>query len=367
MMSPSCVVVSSQEAGAAGSSHGKERYRQRHHRGGRARGRRDERAEQMLFAIAFWQRVATASGDRPRYIHARGVGHRELFLGALPDAARAALAVVDDLGVILSGHLEAARRAWPEIRLPDDAFLPHLARRLADNATDVTLRSVRASDVYLACACALGDPAAIAIFERTYFGEVDAAAVRVRAGESLAAEAKQILRLTLFVSGGTRVAAAATFSGRGDLRGWLRIAATRELLRLAGRDRREVRVDDDALLDALAPAVDPELGYLRDLYRDACNEAFRAALAGLSPRHRSLLRYQLIDGLSIDQIGAVHGVHRATAARWLSRARDDLVERARFEVAQRLGVATAEASSILRLVQSRLDVSMERALRSESA
>jgi hypothetical protein len=40
----------------------------------------------------------------------------------------------------------------------------------------------------------------------------------------------------------------------------------------------------------------------------------------LSRRDRNLLRYQYFDHLTVDDIGALHRVHRATAARGVARA-----------------------------------------------
>ncbi len=294
------------------------------------------------------------------------MGQRENFIEALAEGARARFAALapDPVDAILAGHLDAAHRAWPDVHVADERFLAHLARRLPDDADEATLRELRASDVYLALACADGDEHAMARFEAAYFGEIDVAAARTRMGASLADEVKQILRRILFVAEGTRPAAAGEFAGRGDLRGWIRVTATRELLRLGARDKRDVHLGDEALLDFLSPADDPELGYIRDLYRAECAEAFRSALATVPARERSLLRYQLIDGLGLDEIGALHGVHRATAARWLAHARTAILERTRAEIVGRLGIAPGEVDSILRLVHSRLDVSMERALRS---
>jgi RNA polymerase sigma-70 factor (ECF subfamily) len=70
----------------------------------------------------------------------------------------------------------------------------------------------------------------------------------------------------------------------------------------------------------------------------------------------------MIDGLTIDDIGAIYRVHRATAARWLVGIRDKLVEQTRGRLAAKLGVDTEEAASIVRLVQSQLDVSVIRHL-----
>jgi RNA polymerase sigma-70 factor, ECF subfamily len=291
------------------------------------------------------------------------MGHRETFLPALAAGPRAELAAAADLDAILAGHVAAARAAWPDIAIDDPEFLAHLARRFPDDGTVAQLRALRASDVYLALACARGDEAAIARFEAAYFSEIDAAAARTRAGDALATEVKQVLRRILFVAEGTRPAAAGEFAGRGDLRGWIRVTATRELIRMLGKEKRDVRIPDDSLLDLLSPANDPELAYIRDMYRDECSAAFKDALAALPSKDRSLLRYQLIDGLSIDEIGALNGVHRATAARWLAKVRDDLLEHTRRGVQARLGIASDDVDSILRLVHSRLDVSLERVLR----
>jgi RNA polymerase sigma-70 factor (ECF subfamily) len=68
--------------------------------------------------------------------------------------------------------------------------------------------------------------------------------------------------------------------------------------------------------------------------------------------------------VTIDVLAAEHGVHRATAARWLADARTAVHDRTRVELARSLGAATHEADSIIRLVEGRLDVSLDRLLRS---
>jgi RNA polymerase sigma-70 factor (ECF subfamily) len=93
----------------------------------------------------------------------------------------------------------------------------------------------------------------------------------------------------------------------------------------------------------------------------------RSALARLDARSRALLRYQLIDGWSIDQVGKLYGVHRATAARWLADARQVLGDAIRSELATRLQISTHEVDSIVRLVQSRVDMSLDRLLVPEAS
>jgi RNA polymerase sigma-70 factor (ECF subfamily) len=268
----------------------------------------------------------------------------------------------DGLAPILAAHLDAGRAAWPDVVVDPERFADHIARRLAPDAGADALVGLRGADLYLARACADGDPVAIAAFEVRYFNEVDIASARMRAARDLAAEVKQWLRHTLFVGDDARAPAVADFAGRGDLRGWVRVTAVRELQRLLGKQKREVAVDDEGFLDALLPAHDPELSYVRERYRQELQEAVKVATAATSARDRALLRYSAFDGLSIDEIGALYGVHRATAARWLASAREGILQRTRAELARRLGMDTPEVDSIIRLVQSRLEVSLERVL-----
>jgi RNA polymerase sigma-70 factor, ECF subfamily len=92
-----------------------------------------------------------------------------------------------------------------------------------------------------------------------------------------------------------------------------------------------------------------------------CIESLRdlscAELAG------ALLRYNVLEGLNIEEIGKIYGVHRATVARWITAARESILGRTRDELERRFGITAVEIDSIVRLVQSRLDVSMERVLR----
>lgn len=246
----------------------------------------------------------------------------------------------------------AGRAAWPELDVPREAFAAHVAERFPDGAGE----GAPAADLYLACACAGGDARALSAFERAYFGDVDAAAAALRAPAGAADEVKQILRARFFVGGPARPPAILEYAGRGDLHGWVRISAARELLRLARRAQRDVPLDE-AMLAELAP-IDPETAALKARCGRELAAAFRAALAARSPRERTLLRYQLIDGLGVTEIGEIYRVHRATAARWLAQARDDLIVDVRRRLSAELRLSDAEARSLIRLVQSQLDLSL---------
>jgi len=270
------------------------------------------------------------------------------------------------LEAALTAQWDTAGAAWPDIDIAPERFAGELARRIATHTsgeiTTAALEATHGGDVYLAVACCDGNIAAIAQLDELVGRELRHAAGKLRASSDQTTEVHAELRRILLVDDHDRGAALREYAGRGDLRGYIRVSATRALIRAINRGRREVAVDDDEVFDRMLPLDDPEISILRAQYRDTVDAALRAALAGLDGRARALLRYQLIDGWSIDQVGKLYGVHRATAARWLAEARELLGAAIRDELAARLRIPASEVDSIVRLVQSRVDMSLDRIL-----
>jgi RNA polymerase sigma-70 factor (ECF subfamily) len=272
-------------------------------------------------------------------------------------------APADTIDRILADILRTAAAAWPTVELDPEAFVRHLGRHLPEGvALETALRQMNTSDLYLACACAQGDPRAIAAFETHCLSVVESAVTRNGVGSDIVAEVKQHVRERALVSdaGPPRIA---SFSGRGDLRGWVRVMATRESILLARRARRETPVDDEELLHAFVTPGDAELEQAKGQYRDEFKRAFDAALRSLPAREQTLLRQHVIDGLTIDQLGALYHVHRATAARNLERARQAVLAATRQQMMGRLRVRPSELDSILRLIRSKLEVSLRGLIR----
>jgi RNA polymerase sigma-70 factor (ECF subfamily) len=259
---------------------------------------------------------------------------------------------------LLAEVLRTARAAWPSVELEDDVFVAHLARHLPDGVPlETALRQTNTDDLYLACACAQGDLRAIAAFESHCLGVVDSAVSRHGVGSDIVAEVKQAVRERALV-GGSAPPRIAGFSGRGDLRGWVRVMATRESILLAKRARREMPVDDEELLHAFVTPGDAELDRAKQEYAGEFKRAFDAALQSLPAREQTLLRQHVIDGLSIDQLGALYHVHRATAARNLERARQAVLSATRAQMMGRLKVRPSELDSILRMIRSKLEITL---------
>jgi RNA polymerase sigma-70 factor (ECF subfamily) len=281
---------------------------------------------------------------------------RNAFLSSLPAEARVRAAADAGLDGRLGRVWDEARRAWPAIELAAERFFAFLGGR----APDGELESLRAGDLYLACACADGDPEAMASFERLHLGRLRAA-LAPGASPDAVDEVLQRVRVEILVRDGERAPGIAGFRGRSDLHAWLRVVGARELARVEKRGRREIMGATEALWADLVSS-DPELAYIKDTYRHTAVLALQAALGALPDDDRELLRQHLVDGLSIDEIGARAGVHRATAARRLERARERVADAMRREIERRLQLGAQEIDELLHLVRSRLDVSVRRVL-----
>jgi len=261
--------------------------------------------------------------------------------------------------------VERGRRAHPDLAAPDglDDFVAERARAaLAADDPDG-----RAADLYLAAACAAGDPAAVARLDASLAERVRPALARLGLPASDDDEIVQRLRIALFTPAADGVPGIAGYSGRGALRAYVRAIAVKLALKRLERERPPAPQDEDAL--ALLPAAEdtPALRLLKDRCRGEVRRAFEEALAALTPRGRNLLRQQYLDGLTIDDLARLYGVHRATAARWVESARTALFQGIRRHFRNTLGLGAAELDSVVGLVQSRLDLSLSRLLAAPSA
>jgi len=179
---------------------------------------------------------------------------------------------------------------------------------------------------------------------------------------------KQLVRQRLFVGGGTAGAPTsagkiAEYGGRGDLRRWVRSVAVRTCLNDLRKGKREVLVDDDQLIAQHAIAQDdPEVEYMKRTYANEFKQAFAAALEQLGAREQTLLRYHHVDGLNIDEIGAIYRVHRVTAFRWLEKAKELLVKSTLEILRGRLKLPADELDSVLRMIRSQIHLSIVRQL-----
>jgi len=199
------------------------------------------------------------------------------------------------------------------------------------------------ADVRLAQRCGAGDREAIAELERRIL-ELDAVIVGLVHDRGLADDVKQTLREKLLVGDSPRIL---QYAGRGDLRAWLRVAATREALTLLRRSHKAGLGSPEEVENLAAPITDPALSHLRRRHGQDFKNAFRDAAARLDTRERLMLRHYYIEKLTIDEIGDRYKIHRVTAMRRVERARERLVASVRFLLMERLSITPHTLDSIL--------------------
>lgn len=284
------------------------------------------------------------------------------FVRALPDGHPIATAASQPaLADALAGLCERGAADRPEVVVERGRFVDFVARAAASACRSIgDLESLRAADLWLAAACADADPRALAVVERDLMPGVRTVLARIdHSGGDLTTEIEQVVRERLFVASKIE-----SYQGRGPLAAFLEVTATRELLMELRRHRREVRAGDGAILD-LAPAdSDPALDYVRRTYRATVEAALAESLTELDLRDRSVLRYAFVHRMSTAQIGAIYQVDKSTAFRWLRAARERLLASIRLRVAAALDIAPGDVDSIVRLVESRVDLTLDRVLAS---
>jgi len=221
-----------------------------------------------------------------------------------------------------------------------------------------------AAEVALAAALARGDAKAFACFESRYIDGLGAALSRMKLDADALDEVRQAVREKLLLPGEDGAAPrVVAYVGEGRLEGLVRVAATRAALDLVRRERRAVATDVD-LLDA-ATEHDPGLDALKRRAQGVFREVFEAAVRGLDARGRTLLRLHLLGGVTLERLAAMHNVHRATVVRWLAAAREDVLKATRAGMRGRMALTEAELDALMGAVQSRIDLSVERLLRSQ--
>jgi RNA polymerase sigma-70 factor len=258
---------------------------------------------------------------------------------------------------------QAGRAAWPAVALDEDSIATRLVARLADDP-GMHLEELRDGDLYLAFALASGDPTAVRAFEDSLVPQIDVALRRLRLAGGTADEVKQALRVELLAGPDAKIA---DYAGRGDLAAWVRISATRKAFKLVKRADREETLDE-ILLDhwpgAGGGASNPERKHMRSTYTAQLKQAIREAFAALEVRQRNLLRQHILDELTIDDLAKLYRVHRATCARWLADARADLGKQTRKRLVSALGTPGEELESLLRFLDSDIELSISRILSS---
>jgi len=245
------------------------------------------------------------------------------------------------------------KKTWPSIDLAFDTFRAHCEHVLGEAPDWDWLR--HAGDLYLCCACATGNTEATRSFDAEALPPVVKAINRIDSDPQFVDDVLQTLRDRLLVGPRPKIG---DYAARGPLVAWLSVAAARAALDSV-RSRKARRIPHADLPDRLAQSdTSPLDEIVKSRYADSFQSALKQAIVALPSRERNLLRLQLIGRCSIDQLGRMYLVHRATAARWLESARNRVYESVREQMKLAHHLTDGEFDSIARGVRSQLDLNI---------
>jgi RNA polymerase sigma-70 factor (ECF subfamily) len=267
-----------------------------------------------------------------------------LLLRHLPDTLRRG----DRLEERLESELEEAVQRWPNVTVDDAAFFTWVSTRIPADALSVEqgLDGLRVADLYLACACAKGDPKALAAFDAAFL-----------AGDSRTPDdVKQALRKNLFVAARGAAPRIALYGGRGDLSAWVRASAARMEIDEV-RAARDIPTED-SLLEAIGidPGQNPGLAQVKKDSKAAFQAAFREAVGTLSDRERNLLVQYYVDGLALAELGTLYALAPSSISRSLAKSRVILLSGIRRSLLRHKKLAGEDVESLVTLVRTQLSL-----------
>ena len=262
----------------------------------------------------------------------------------------------------LAALWDRGAETWPDLE-PSPASLAMAVRpRLEGDDPVATVRELDAGELWLAAACVEGHPVALRLLDESLLRRLEPALAHLRLDAPTMEDIRQTVREKLLVGDGKLVA----YAGRGQLSALVRAVGLRTALDVVRR--RAARPHEGASPDArtvdrlVDGSLGPELDAVKREVGDAFKRAFQAAVQSLDDKERGVLRLHVLERMSIDEIAALHDVHRATAARWLVATRKRIADRTRRQLRAALGVQRSDVRSLFRAVDSQLDLSLSRLL-----
>jgi RNA polymerase sigma-70 factor (ECF subfamily) len=245
----------------------------------------------------------------------------------------------------------AGQRHWPMLRLEFTSFSSHCQRVLGGQDSG----PLELGDLYLCCACLDADPEALRSFEALGTTAAISAIRRIDGDDDFVNETLQEVWGKLLVGEEAKVR---SYSGRGPLQAWVRVVATRVALDRVRTKRRASARQVELPEQLAAEPLNVEAALLKARFGEAFGAAVRSAVAGLSDQERNVLRMHVVDRSSIDDIGRAYQVHRATAARWIERAREKIYADVRDTLRVEHRLTPSEFKSLATVLGGELEVSL---------
>jgi RNA polymerase sigma-70 factor, ECF subfamily len=260
------------------------------------------------------------------------------------------------MGLTLNRQVDAEKLASTGMPVDDRTvryIVDKINKQLCD---DTSAHRLRIGDLALAH-WTMRDSRGVEAFERRFHSTISKIVNRFR--NQQADELRQKLRIKLFVAQADAKPRIADYAGFGFLENWLKVTALRAFVDVERSEkmaRQSIELDDVFADGGTSPTGD----IIRRELRALVKVAFAQAVAGLSSRERNFLRHALIDHHTLEQIAAAYTVHRATVARVLAAAKDNIM----FAIKSTLSASNeTDMTHVLSLVSGSIDLSLSRVLR----
>jgi len=149
------------------------------------------------------------------------------------------------------------------------------------------------------------------------------------------------------------------YNGRRPLGSWTSLLTKRIAIDLLRAERRRTRLMqqvaqqcDGADLRSIESQLD------LDHHGEQLRQAVKQALAQLSVRDRTLIRMHYAGGVPVEKLAVSYGVHRATLARWIARARSTLAESVLQAMCATGGLTRSDYGALMPRLHDRLDLAI---------
>lgn len=261
--------------------------------------------------------------------------------------------------VALNKQSGAALARWPGFGISPEDFAAHIGRVMTIDVStlEAAIGRLHGLDLYLALACAQGVSRAVAAFYEHYRASIERTLARMRLPEATAADLCQRIVVRLVYPGGESPPRILSYAGQAPLTAWLAVVARRAALDERAHEDRE-REDDLTEARWLAATSDPELEVLKRRHRGEIAVALRLGLSRLEARHRNVLRWSVVDGLTQDAIGRFYGVNRSSVCRWINDAREALLREMHEHFRSKQQMAPDDLDSLVRLIGSQIGIAL---------
>lgn len=149
------------------------------------------------------------------------------------------------------------------------------------------------------------------------------------------------------------------YAARAPLESWIQVVAVRSALSLvrAKSQQADVPLDDLPWAEWKDDVTTPEERAHRRQARTQFSVVFRKVVKALPDRDRAILSLRFTRGVEVDPLARMYNVHRVTMARWLSDARERLVDELTRQLPDGVGI---EVSQLREWLGTNPELSMER-------